>query len=435
MRAEQPAVIDLVVYGLAVRDLLHSTAGTITRYGGIFYAASAARKLGLRTGVVGTAATSELADFGREFEQRDIQYALSGFDGPPVVFEIRDADEVVEQKTIRHGGWPDKNSWPTRVDVGFSGTWVLGYPVNIASTESFLKEQELSGARIAIDLQHDVETLDHLAGLMSVCDIVFTNREAICHLFGVESLDEAAANFHEQNKATLVVKLGMAGCSVAPRGQPLSHFPAYAADFQYTVGAGDTFDAAFLWAVIRGASYEAAAAAGAKAAAAAIESIAADPSAMITERTIQARRTMLGNDPSLPRPEIYVAGHFHSEPLRAYILRLATALHRIGFVTFTPHIDGGVVGVSGVTPKSAFQADRAALDRCAGLVALLDGAYRGGTYFEIGYVVAKGGPVAVWVTDSTMGVSNMVSQSSDFVGGDIRKLLTVILSRCGTVAN
>src|SRR5207302_4797581 len=89
-----------------------------------------------------------------------------------------------------------------------------------------------------------------------------------------------------------------------------------------------------------------------------VESTALDPSEALLSGAMDRPRQPVFIEPEVAAGmSIYVAGHFHSTPLREWIEKMAAALEAIGFRTRVPHRDIGVVGTRDVTPDGAFRGD------------------------------------------------------------------------------
>jgi nucleoside 2-deoxyribosyltransferase len=92
---------------------------------------------------------------------------------------------------------------------------------------------------------------------------------------------------------------------------------------------------------------------------------------------------------------LYLAGPLFNQHERDYLDKLAAKVEALGYDTFLPHRDAGVIREwNYATRKRVFDTDVAALDRCDACIALLTGAdHDAGTAMEIGYLYAKGKPV------------------------------------------
>lgn len=432
MEPDKGSSFDLVVFGQVTHDRLHFDEGSMSRIGGTTYASSVASKLGLKSCIISYLGSEQLPEATTSLQNRSISTLWMEIEGPSISYEIWDADEVVSQTAVRSGpAIPMELSLPSAAD-NLACRAALIYPVAIPTSMELISILRSKGAFIAVDLQHDIKRIEEFAELAPKVDLIFSNAGSLMSLFNAGSLDDAIqCVFSVSPQAHLVLKMGLAGSLViCPSGQR-NQIPAYVADFKCTVGAGDAFDAAFLHRILEGSDYFEAARFAAKVAATVVESVDDNPADAISDPL--AERTPVGNAYDKPKPLIYIAGHFHSNPLRQYIERIAGALEKIGFLTYVPHRDGGVIGSNGVTGISAFNADVIALKNCDGIVAILDGAYRGGTYFELGYAYALSIPLFVIRTDGTLGVSNMVMQSARLITSDVRQLVNEVIQTCGSL--
>jgi sugar/nucleoside kinase (ribokinase family) len=86
-------------------------------------------------------------------------------------------------------------------------------------------------------------------------DFLTPNEEEASLLTGEADPETAAARFLEAGVGTVVIKLGADGCLIATRTQSI-HVEGYLAKTIDTTGAGDTFAAAFLSAILGGKSHE-----------------------------------------------------------------------------------------------------------------------------------------------------------------------------------
>jgi len=427
--ADKTVSFRICVAGQITIDDLETDTDEIIRPGGTFYAASVFSRLGDSPTMI-AAIGGETQEPLAEAAKRGITALPIAVGADPITYVISDADELIQQRTKRFGPPVHSISFVKELPQDARFDAYLIYPVSLDAGVHLAQIARESGALVCADLQHDVSTLDEGRQLLELLDFVFISRSALFALTDSASIEEASAKVREVCKAILVVKMGLAGSLVFTSEMDVTFVPAYLADFKMTVGAGDAFDAAFISRVLRGSSFSDAGTFASKIAAAVVESADADPSASISEKTSLDKRTAVGNDPRKDAPEIYVAGHFHSFPLREYILHAASALENAGFKTFVPHRDGGIVGEEGVEADEAFKADLDALARAKGIVALLDGAYRGGTYFEMGHGYCRSVPIIVWKTDETLGISNMVRQSAKLISNDLRQVINSTLEFC-----
>ncbi|NTU80016.1 MAG: hypothetical protein HGA45_11530 [Chloroflexales bacterium] len=108
-------------------------------------------------------------------------------------------------------------------------------------------------------------------------------------------------------------------------------------------------------------------------------------------------------------PRVYIAGPLFNTHERWYLERIAEALEEVGYATFLPHRDAGLIDLQ--RPESqakVFRDDLAALDGCDLCVALLTGPDQdSGTSAELGYMFAQGKP-CFGLTDDFRYLNNML---------------------------
>ena len=94
---------------------------------------------------------------------------------------------------------------------------------------------------------------------------------------------------------------------------------------------------------------------------------------------------------------IYQTGPLFSEAEQSFHLILAECLRKAGHAVVWPgdlFVDGQIEEAGSYAPSLIFHGCRDAIDRCACMVALLEGSQvDDGTAWEIGYAYAKGIPV------------------------------------------
>jgi sugar/nucleoside kinase (ribokinase family) len=90
--------------------------------------------------------------------------------------------------------------------------------------------------------------------LLSVTNVFLPNETEAKSLAGTRDVDEAAKKLHSKVE-TLVIKLGDAG-ALGVRGGEVIKVPSLPVNVIDTVGAGDSFDAGFLYGYLQGWSLE-----------------------------------------------------------------------------------------------------------------------------------------------------------------------------------
>lgn len=92
-----------------------------------------------------------------------------------------------------------------------------------------------------------------LADLLPATDYFFPNEREALGIAGATRADEAAARLAARSGGAVVVKRGAAGAYALVGGAALCQ-PAYRVAAVDTTGAGDVFDAGYLWGLLRGDS-------------------------------------------------------------------------------------------------------------------------------------------------------------------------------------
>jgi nucleoside 2-deoxyribosyltransferase len=106
---------------------------------------------------------------------------------------------------------------------------------------------------------------------------------------------------------------------------------------------------------------------------------------------------------------VYIAGPLFNTHERWYLERITEAVEALGYATFLPHRDAGLVDLRDPASQSkVFRDDIAALDACDLCVALLTGPDQdSGTCAELGYMYARGLP-CFGITDDFRYRNNML---------------------------
>jgi sugar/nucleoside kinase (ribokinase family) len=112
-----------------------------------------------------------------------------------------------------------------------------------------------AGLTTSLDTNDDPE--DRFAGVAEILqhvDVFLPNEREACKIAGTSELDEALRRL-AQLAPTVAVKLGARG-SVAQRGRERAQAPGVKVEAVDAVGAGDSFDAGFVYQFLRGADLQ-----------------------------------------------------------------------------------------------------------------------------------------------------------------------------------
>ncbi len=109
-----------------------------------------------------------------------------------------------------------------------------------------------TGTTISLDTNDDPANRwgEPLRRLLPLIDIFMPNEDELCRMAGSDQTELAMARFAPE-VPIMVVKRGKRGCSIRMSGG-LVHVPGVTVDPVDTIGAGDSFDAGFLTAYLRG---------------------------------------------------------------------------------------------------------------------------------------------------------------------------------------
>ncbi len=102
-------------------------------------------------------------------------------------------------------------------------------------------------------------TLDELAPLLPLVDYLFANAYELTVATGAEAVEASTARMRAAGARCVVAKLGRAGAFVRAAGQAF-HVEGFPIQASVTIGAGDSFNAGFLYALHEGQSLTEAAA-------------------------------------------------------------------------------------------------------------------------------------------------------------------------------
>ena len=117
----------------------------------------------------------------------------------------------------------------------------------------FLRAIKSAGLTISLDTNDDPANLwgPPIDEVLPFVDVFMPSESEICRMAGERELDRALAAFADR-APTIVVKRGPNGCRVRDNGQQRDYPGVMMSDPVDTIGAGDSFDAGFLYAYLRG---------------------------------------------------------------------------------------------------------------------------------------------------------------------------------------
>jgi nucleoside 2-deoxyribosyltransferase len=127
---------------------------------------------------------------------------------------------------------------------------------------------------------------------------------------------------------------------------------------------------------------------------------------------------------------LYIAGPLFNTQDRWYLERITERFEALGYETFLPHRDVGLLEDFGIEQRKAtFRGDMVALDRCDAVVALLTGTdHDSGTSAEIGYTYARRKPIFA-ITDDIRWKNNFVwgmCAEGETIASNIEELVALV---------
>jgi sugar/nucleoside kinase (ribokinase family) len=135
---------------------------------------------------------------------------------------------------------------------------VTGYHLlsrfRFGACDEILAAAASTGATIALDLGPAIDRparLGELAGMLGRLDFVIGNADELVACTGSRTAEEASAALLAGGAQAVVVKRGRLG-SELHTADGVVRAPAYAVEDRGTVGAGDAFNAGFLFSIRRG---------------------------------------------------------------------------------------------------------------------------------------------------------------------------------------
>jgi sugar/nucleoside kinase (ribokinase family) len=125
-----------------------------------------------------------------------------------------------------------------------------------AATAQILSQVRANGGVTALDFGPviaPIATPEELGAVLPLVDFVIANEYELCSSASVAEFEEAAQAFLGAGCGAVVVKRGPSGATLVT-GEGSVSVPAFAIEARGTVGAGDSFNAGFLHATLRGRS-------------------------------------------------------------------------------------------------------------------------------------------------------------------------------------
>lgn len=259
--------------------------------------------------------------------------------------------------------------------VKITGGYVVYDPQSPTHPMSF-KQQGGDAAHLALIMNEtEAKALSGESELHAIRDSLFVREK--CQCLVIKRGAKGAAVFH----------------SVDDEGTSI---PVFKTTHVWPIGSGDVFTTAFAYHWFNGCSPEESAMKASKAVAAYSESLGS------YEELPQHIKDVFPEHKSRKKGNVYLAGPFFTMNEKRFVTECRYILKAMGVSVFSPYHDVGEGKAEDVVPK-----DIEALDACDCVFAIVDG-LDSGTLFEIGYAVAKGKKVVVFVENETEGALKML---------------------------
>jgi len=272
---------DILVYGPIFCDLIFTdlpgmpalgaelfAGGFTVTVGGSAIVAAGLHKLGARVGLI--------ADLGSDSLSQVMSRALDDLGLERTL--IRQHPHPLPQVTVALS-FPHERAFITRFQRPSAppdlAALLQTYPARHLHVCSFLATLETpaaaaiahaAGMTVSMDPGWDEAALrdPRLASMVAELDFFMPNVAELCYFADHEDVAQAAARtLATMRGGVIVLKEGAAGATAFVTGQPPVHTPALPVTPLDTTGAGDAFDAGFLYSFLQGASLDASLAYGA----------------------------------------------------------------------------------------------------------------------------------------------------------------------------
>lgn len=424
-------MVDLLVVGELALD---SFDGQV-RPGGVAYSAMAAQKMGLQAGVAAPLGMMPIEDSGgllRFLSEAGIDTSLvRTLDQAPLTrFVFRNYDEVEPQQLISGSplsllafNLPDANPDPRAI---------LIYPVHVSVWEQAVTRWPK--ALLAVDLQYNMTELPEFRDVLGKATVVFCSYRECLRWTGAETVASAAQQLLQLGPRMVVFKFGKGGSAIYTSSGEVFCIPAFEARYQYTVGAGDIYNAVFLALYMRDVDLEQCGRAASLAASRSTESLHPFANWRDPQKEKGNRTEMFLHPDTVASRSIYLAAPFFNQAEIGLLQRVKACLEHHGFRVFSPyHEVGRVSEVSVRTRRDAFVKDIDGLGLAHLVVALTDGDDVG-TAWECGYAYHAKKPVVTLSTEVRHRTNLVIEQGAEAEFSSLRQLVDYLFMRYNELA-
>lgn len=130
--------------------------------------------------------------------------------------------------------------------------------------------------------------------------------------------------------------------------------------------------------------------------------------------------------------KIYIAGRLFTEEERVLLEKIDKICKELGFDTFLPHKDAGILAKDRSNSKELFTEDATQIDKCSVIIAVLNGlVVDPGTSWEIGYAYSRKIPIIGYLShitffDPAKQLNPMIINSLKHLTGSLDELKQVL---------
>ncbi|MEH6907160.1 carbohydrate kinase family protein [Neobacillus drentensis] len=130
----------------------------------------------------------------------------------------------------------------------------------VEATADCLKRARSSGQITFFDANSAIDgwsekSRQEILSLLPYIDYFLPNDEELLHLTGLDNIDDAIKLLMEKGAKSIVVKRGSKGASLF-KGNEVYHHEGYPTTAYDTTGAGDSFNAGFIYKLLQGGNYQ-----------------------------------------------------------------------------------------------------------------------------------------------------------------------------------
>jgi sugar/nucleoside kinase (ribokinase family) len=216
-------------------------------------------KLGMRTGLIGKFSNNMLGKLLKtDIAGYGVDVSHTKFTDTPQSITLVVANPEGERCFFHHIG-SNATLCPADVDFDYIATckWLLlcSYFIvpglAIKDVEKILAHAKSKGINTAVDVAWDPKDEWNLDGILQYTDLILPNIDEAQKLTGEATVEAAASALIDAGVNTVAIKLGPAGSYVCNNRGDKYHVASYKVNAIDTTGAGDAFNAGFIYGMIQ----------------------------------------------------------------------------------------------------------------------------------------------------------------------------------------